>query len=556
VGALDRTYLPSWDHLFRWQARQEPVSSEPVSDCGFGQYQRFTITSKTSTFVLFSLLGVGAGGVVVATIALSLPLVIIPVAWIGVAIVGVRAYLDDQALRARFLFDLTQGLNPEDFQAKRVGELVQENGAAVVLSDATESKRYKLDLIRHAEQSIFFSSYMGEESLDEALDLIKERMEQKRDLKVFILSSDQFLTPDNKRRLEALKASHPDRFFHVLTPEIYYSEHPSGGGARLSTNHIKLMAIDQGAYTISGGCALRSFWTDVTGTSHLPRLENASLFNLLNLLEAKRFRDMDFAFKSAPRGAGTTSFLEGAKLMLRYAYMQDPALAEKLKQQFLGLMRAQPIATTVPSIDTHPQRVGGLFGMQVYATGPDHVRNSYLHALIDLVNRAQRKIVVAQMYFHPPQVLIDALIRASERGVKIEVITNSKDREAPFAHRFFSDMGQINYRQLFEGRGAENVKVHEFHRANTTYHKKVVIVDDQYTAFGSSNFGAKSLEENPADYEFNSVVHSQPFAARTMDILNTDIALSTQIDPELARNPSLQTRVFAWFQERLMTPLL
>src|SRR5262249_35900145 len=155
--------------------------------------------------------------------------------------------------------------------------------------------------------------------------------------------------------------------------------------------------------------------------------------NLLNPLEAKGFRDMDFAFKSSPRGAGKTSFLEGAKLMLRYAYMQDPALAAKLKQQFLGLMQAQPAVTAVPAIDTHPQRVGS-FGMQVYATGPDHVRNSYLHALIDLVDRAQRKIVIAQMYFHPPQTLVDALIKASERGVKIEIITNSTDKEAPLAH--------------------------------------------------------------------------------------------------------------------------
>src|SRR5262249_49965840 len=149
---------------------------------------------------------------------------------------------------------------------------------------------------------------------------------------------------------------------------------------------------------------------------------------------------------------------------------------------FLGLMQAQPAVTAVPAIDTHPQRVGS-FGMQVYATGPDHVRNSYLHALIDLVDRAQRKIVIAQMYFHPPQTLVDALIKASERGVKIEIITNSTDKEAPLAHRFFSDLGQNRYRQLFEGRGAENVKVHEFYRANTTYHKKVVIVDDQHTAF-------------------------------------------------------------------------
>jgi phosphatidylserine/phosphatidylglycerophosphate/cardiolipin synthase-like enzyme len=537
--------------------------AQHVPSCGFGEYQHFTAsdfkghqtTQKVLGLVVFSLLGVGMGAVVTCTAAFSLPILIIPVALVGVAIAGVRTYLKYQASLACFPPDLTQGLHPEDFQAKRVGEFIQENGSGVVLNDAVESKRYKLDLIRHAEQSIFLSCYMGEEAFDEALDLIKERMEQKRDLKVFILGSDLFFTPDNKKRLDVLKTLHPDRFFYVSSPEIYYSEHPSKGSARLSTNHIKLMAIDQGAYTISGGCALRPFWTDVTGESHLPRLEKTSWFNFYNPLEAKGFRDMDFAFKSAPRGAGVTSFLEGAKLMLRYAHMQDPTLASKLKQHFLGLMRTQPAATVVHSIDTHPNRVDQ-FGMKVYSTGPDHVHNSYLHALIDLVNSAQQKVFIAQMFFHPPQVLIDALVKASERGVKVEVVTNSKDKEAPLAHRFFSDLGQDKYRQLFEGRGRDNVKVHEFYRANTTYHKKVVIVDDQYTAFGSSNFGTKCLEENPADYEFNSIVHSRAFAAKTMVVLNKDLSFSRQVDPTLARNPSLQTRIFAWFQEHFMTPIL
>lgn len=548
--------LPTQSHTLA------PAFSESIPSCGFGEYQNFTASEfegyqtaqKTSSLVVFSLLGVGSVAVIAATVAFSLPVLIIPVTLIGAAIFGVRTYLKCQASLACFPPDLTQGLSPENFQGKRVGELFHENGSGLILKDSIESKKYKLDLIRNAQTSIFLSSYMGEESFDEALDLIKERMEQKKELKVFILGSDLFLTASNKKRLEELNTLHPDRFFCVFNPEIYYSEHPSGGGPRLSTNHIKLMAIDQGAYTISGGSALRPFWTDVTGEDHLPQLKTG-LFNLYNPLEAKGFRDMDFAFKSSPRGAGMTSFLEGAKLMLRYAHMQSPELAIKLKTQFLTLMRAPLPVTTVPSIDTHPDKVDR-FGMKVYSTGPDHVQNSYLHALLDLVNNAQEKIVIAQMFFHPPQELIDALIEASERGVKIEIITNSKTEEIPLAHRFFSDLAQVKYRQLFEGEDRDNVKVHEFYRANTTYHKKVVIVDDQYTAFGSSNFGFKCLEENPADYEFNSIVDSQAFASKTMDVLNRDISLSQEVDPESARNPSLETRIFAWLQEHVMTPLL
>lgn len=536
--------------------------SEPTPCKGFGEYQDFSPSNfigyhtaqKTSAFAIYSLLGVSAVAVISATIGFSLPVVIIPVALIGLALVGVRTYLKYKASLTCFPPDLTQGLNPEDFQGKRVGEHIQENGSALVLKDAVESTKYKLDLIRNAQASIFMSAYMGEESFDTALDLIKERMEQKRDLKVFILGSDHFITPENQKRIDALKALHPQRFYCVLNPEIYYSEHPSGGSPRLSTNHIKLMSIDQGAYTISGGCALRPFWTDISGEDHLEKLKTG-LFDFYNPLEAKGFRDMDFLVKSSPGGAGMTSYLEGAKLMLRYAHMQDPALATELKNQFIQLMRAPAAATAVPSVDNNPDKVDG-FGAKIYSTGPDHTRNSYLHALIDLVNNAQNKIVIAHMFFHPPQELIDALIQASERGVKIEIITNSKDKEAPLAHRFFSDLGQTKYAQLFQGPGKENVNVYEYYRANTTYHKKVVIVDDQYTAFGSSNFGFKCLDENAADYEFNSVIDSGAFAEQTMRVLEKDIALSERVDPEVAANPSLETRTFAWLQERVMTPIL
>lgn len=461
-----------------------------------------------------------------------------------------------QASLTYFPPNLTSGLNPQDFAAKQVGEYINERGSGLVIPNAKESKEYKLDLIRNAQQSIFLSSYIGEESLDETLDLIKVRMEQKAELKVFILASDHFLTPENKQRFEQLQTTYPNRFFLVLNPEIYYSQHPSGGRNLLSTNHIKLTAIDQGAYWIAGGCALRPFWCDVTGEDHLEKLIPPGLFDVYNPLEAKGFRDMDFMFQSPRKGAGMTAFLEGAKLMVRYAHMQSPALGQQIKEQFLELMQRPAPMPFIPSFESHPDKVEQNFGMKLYSTGPDHATNPYLHALIDLINNAQEKVVVGHMYFHPPQELIDALSNAAARGVKIEIVTNSKDQEAPLAHRFFSDLAQNNYRQLFDRNGHENVSVYEFYRANTTYHKKVVVVDDQYTAFGSTNFGTKSIEENPDDYELNCITESRAFSAKTMEVLRQDMSFSNHVPPHVARNPTWDTRLLAFFQQHVMTHIL
>jgi len=264
---------------------------------------------------------------------------------------------------------------------------------------------------------------------------------------------------------------------------------------------------------------------------------------------------MDFAFKSVRNGAGTTAFLEGAKLMLRYAYMQNPEMAARLKNEFQELMSRQTPATIVPSLDVRTDRAENV-RMKWYSNGPDHIHNSYLHALIDLIDNAAKKIMIGQMFFHPPQTLIDALSRAAKRGVKIDLITNSKGKEAPLAHRFFVDLAQNKYRQLFEQDGHQNIKVYEFYRANTTYHKKVIVVDDRYTGFGSGNFGKKSLDEHAADYEFNGIVDSSEFARETMSVLQKDIELSHEISPEKARGLSWDTRLAAWLQEMLMVDIL
>lgn len=559
--------IPIPSHLqFPNPTSTSPMRSPPFSislpTAGFGEYEEFfpkdfkayQTTQKTHALIVAALIGTVTIGTIIATVFFHPLLWVAPIVFIGLAVLSVRTYLKYSASQNHFPPSLIEGLNSQDFEAKRTGELIQENGLAHVLSDAVDTKKYRLDLIRNAQSSIFLSTYMGEESFDEALDLIKSRMTEVRALKVFLFGSNHFLTEENKKRIAHLHSLFPDRFFSVFNPEIYHSQHPKDGSYAFSTNHIKLMSIDQGAYSIIGGSALRPFWANVTGTEHLTKIRSTFDF-FYNPLEAKGFRDMDFAFKSAPKGAGTTAFLEGAKLMLRYAYLQDPQLAQTLKAQMIEVMRSPMPATRVPDLDSRPRSASNV-RMKLYATGPDHTQNSYLHALIDLINNAQDKIVLGHMYFHPPQHFIDALSNAAKRGVKIHIITNSKDKEAPLAHRFFVDLAQNKYRQLFEKEGHQNVNVYEFYRANTTYHKKAIVIDDRYTGFGSSNLGTKSLGENPADYEFNAVVDSPTFALETMRVLQKDVELSNQVSPEKARNPSWDTRLLAHFQELVMTNIL
>ena len=84
----------------------------------------------------------------------------------------------------------------------------------------------------------------------------------------------------------------------------------------------------------------------------------------------------------------------------------------------------------------------------------------------------------------------------------------------------------------------------------------MIVVDDKYTAFGSSNLGLKSLDPNPSDYEFNAVLSSPEFAERTMRVLEKDIELSRPVSIEKARDLPWKTRFFAWIQEQTISHIL
>ena len=120
------------------------------------------------------------------------------------------------------------------------------------------------------------------------------------------------------------------------------------------------------------------------------------------------------------------------------------------------------------------------------------------------------------MYVHPPKKLAKALAKAAERGVKITIITNGYDKKAsPVGHRIFGPRNRYEWRKIIANIPEEfrkNVTIHEYGIGKgtprkTTYHKKVLVVDDTVFA-GSSNIGYKSLV-TLSDHELNFRAKSQ-----------------------------------------------
>jgi hypothetical protein len=144
------------------RSQSQPFSvSSPGA--GFGEYEEFfpedfkayQTTHKTHALIVIALIGVAVAGVVAATVVFPTLVWIAPIALIGLAVLGVCTYLKYRASQNHFPPSLTAGLNPQDFQAKRVGEFIDEGGSAIVLSDSTETRKCRLDLIRNAQSQFF-----------------------------------------------------------------------------------------------------------------------------------------------------------------------------------------------------------------------------------------------------------------------------------------------------------------------------------------------------------------------------------------------------------------
>jgi cardiolipin synthase len=144
----------------------------------------------------------------------------------------------------------------------------------------------------------------------------------------------------------------------------------------------------------------------------------------------------------------------------------------------------EPVAAT-PSLYPRAPQVAGTSEVRVVQQHPDgdppddHIHRLYLRA----IGAATKSITIENAYFVPPPELRDALIEAAQRGVKVRVLTNSKES---------SDMGFVvdAARYHYDALIAAGVEIAE--KTGGTLHSKTASFDGQYAIVGSYNLNGRS----------------------------------------------------------------
>ena len=406
---------------------------------------------------------------------------------------------------------------------------------------------HKLELIKAAEKSIVMSGcYFGGEIFDQALDLIKKQLISKPDLDVKLIGSEYMLTPSNRVKIAKLEADYPHQFLMQITPEVQYYKSPVSDRSSYRTNHMKLLVIDYGKYFETGGSGVVDRW-QLSGADPMQTEGGA------RPMEPLAFRDMDYLFQDQEEyGVGYSLYLE---LLSLFPVWSAKNIKERIAHSFdARFNHVQP--PSKKNLASIPWDFSPSDGVTFYSSGPDQKENQLYVDLLKDVREAQSTIVIQHMYFHPPKELLASLIEASNRGIDILIYTNRDGVDMPFTHSLYAELSRASWKSLFEGEAKSNVYIFEFNVANTTYHKKLILIDSQVTYLGSSNMGEKSFGMHDQEVDLRIVSSTMGANVLEKSIQEDQRLCFKYVPPEEARHQQINEVALAEVQSFLFKPWL
>lgn len=146
-----------------------------------------------------------------------------------------------------------------------------------------------------------------------------------------------------------------------------------------------------------------------------------------------------------------------------------------------------------------------------------------------LADHAEQTIELTDAYFVAPRQVLESLIRAARRGVRVRLLVPGRNN-----HPVAGLAARRIYQPLLDA-GAE---IHEW--TGVMLHAKTAVVDGVVTLVGSSNLDPLSLRRN---FELNALVGDPATGAAMRDLFASDLAKAARVLPDEWRRRPLLARV-------------
>lgn len=175
--------------------------------------------------------------------------------------------------------------------------------------------------------------------------------------------------------------------------------------------------------------------------------------------------------------------------------------------------------------------------LQAIPSGPDIESDTLYEVLLHAIYQAKEEIRIASPYFIPNNNVMNALLIAIKRGIKVILLTPEK------SDHWIFDFGRSSYtRELIEAGGEAYYYPHKM------MHAKLILIDRELAISGSANLDYRSLFLN---YEMVHTIYCQTTLDKLIQWFTTHQKMGTLYKPP----PSRLTR-FIENMSRIIAPIL
>jgi cardiolipin synthase len=334
-----------------------------------------------------------------------------------------------------------------------------------------------LDAIRGAKKTITFETYIywSGEIGQKFADALSERA--RAGVRVHVLldwvgsgkAKEEYLDEMRRAGVEVEKY-HPLKWYHL---------------ARINNRtHRKLLIVD-GKVGFTGGVGIADKWSG-------------------NAQDPDHWRDSHFRLEGPAVAQMQASFLDN--------WMKTQSKVLHGDDYFPKL---EPVGSSSAQVFKSSPREGS-----------ESVRLMYLLSIAS----ARRRLLIANSYFVPDDLSVEALVAAQERGVDVEIILPGTEIDSEVTRK----ASRSRWGDLLE----KGVEIYEYRP--TMYHCKVMVVDDLWVSVGSTNFDNRSFRLND---EANLNVFDGDFAREQTAVFERDRARSHRVTLEEWRNRPLSEKL-------------
>ncbi len=166
------------------------------------------------------------------------------------------------------------------------------------------------------------------------------------------------------------------------------------------------------------------------------------------------------------------------------------------------------------------RRRGALAIQSVKSSPASGAAEAYLLFLL-AIDGARSSIYLTNPYFVPDEAMMDALVRAAQRGVDVSIIT------AGVTQGLLDRLVRLSSQTHFPRASKAGVKIYEY--APALLHAKTMVIDGRWSSIGSANLDNRSFALNA---ELNLVFLDPGIARRLSDVFREDLKLSRRLSDD------------------------